>query len=107
TRLAILWIKEVWHHWPGYRNGVTSLDIYDAVLQHGIRTPAEFMQHIVAEGKPAGSGVQHRSLALQRGERGGEHWPKSDGVQRPAPRGVAGKEAGHGRSKRRRGRADS
>ena len=52
-RLAILWIKDVWHRLPVYRHGVLSVDIYDAVLEHGVRTPAEFDAYLAARGKPA------------------------------------------------------
>lgn len=52
TRLAILWIKDRWHRLPTYRNGVTSIDIYDAVLAHGMRTPSEFSAYLRTRGKP-------------------------------------------------------
>ena len=52
-RLAILWIKDVWHRLPAYRHRVLSVDIYDAVLEQGVRTPAEFDAYLVARGKPA------------------------------------------------------
>ena len=55
TRLAILWIKDIWHQLPTYRNEVYSTDIYDAVLQHGVRTPAEFDRYLAERGKPARS----------------------------------------------------
>lgn len=38
TRLAILWIKDALHEQPMYR----SVDLYDAVLNQGIRTPSQF-----------------------------------------------------------------
>jgi hypothetical protein len=57
TCLAILWIKDVWHLLPSYRNSVSSVDIYDAVLQHGIRTPAQFNRYLLAQGKPTESTV--------------------------------------------------
>lgn len=41
-RLAILWIKDVWHRRPEYMITVASTDIYDAVLDAGVRTPEEF-----------------------------------------------------------------
>jgi hypothetical protein len=53
TRLAILWIKDVWHHLPSYRTSVLSVDIYDAVLEHGVRTPSAFDAYLSARGKPA------------------------------------------------------
>lgn len=51
TRLAILWIKDVWYQLPTYRNEVYSTDIYDAVLQHGVRTPREFDRYLAQRGK--------------------------------------------------------
>lgn len=42
TRLAILWIKDVWHRLPAYRDTVLSVDIYEAVLDYGVRSPDEF-----------------------------------------------------------------
>lgn len=53
-RLAILWIKDVWHRRPPYRDTVLSVDIYDAVLDHGVRTPATFATYLHEHGKPAG-----------------------------------------------------
>lgn len=52
TRQAILWIKDIWHQLPTYRNEVYSTDIYDAVLQHGVRTPGEFERYLADRGKP-------------------------------------------------------
>lgn len=42
TRLAILRIKDIWHTLPDYRSTVRSIDIYAAVLDHGVRTPEDF-----------------------------------------------------------------
>ncbi len=42
TRLAILWIKDIWHRKPAYYNQVCSMDIYTAVLDHSVRTPQDF-----------------------------------------------------------------
>ena len=42
TRTAILAIKDAWAGRPEYRREVRSWDIYTAVLDHGVRTPAEF-----------------------------------------------------------------
>lgn len=42
TRGAILWIKDIWHRRPCYPDVVGGVDIYDAVLNHGVRAPAEF-----------------------------------------------------------------
>jgi hypothetical protein len=52
TRLTILRIKDAWHQLPAYRSEVASTDIYDAVLQHGVRTLTEFDQYLVERGKP-------------------------------------------------------
>ena len=46
TRLAILWIKDVWHRLPTYPDEVSGTDIYDAVLDHGVRTPAQFADYL-------------------------------------------------------------
>lgn len=51
TRLAILWIKDSWHHHPGYRDTIVSVDIYSAVLDHAIRTPDEFVDWLRARKK--------------------------------------------------------
>ena len=52
TRLAILWIKDIWHHLPSYPYQVGGTDIYDAVLEHGVRTPAQFKEYLFERGKP-------------------------------------------------------
>ncbi len=52
TRLAILYIKDVWWRQPSYRQEVSSVDIYDAVLLHGIRTLDQFDQYLSERGKP-------------------------------------------------------
>jgi hypothetical protein len=41
-RLAILWIKDIWRTKPGYPQVVGGVDIYRAVLEHGVRSPADF-----------------------------------------------------------------
>ena len=46
TRLAILWIKDQWFARPEYRMTVFSVDIYDAVLDHGVRTPEDFAAYL-------------------------------------------------------------
>ena len=51
-RLAILWIKDEWRRRPTYGRAVLSVDIYDAVLDHGARTPAQFAAYLRARGKP-------------------------------------------------------
>jgi hypothetical protein len=44
TRAAILLIKHAWARRPEYGQGVTSWDIYRAVLDDGVRTTADFEQ---------------------------------------------------------------
>jgi hypothetical protein len=46
TRLAILRLKDIWCHLPTYRKEVLSTDIYDAVLEQGVRTPAELDRYL-------------------------------------------------------------
>lgn len=55
SRLAILWIKDVWHRLPAYRTQVGSMDIYDAVLNHQVQTPAGFDVYLAQRGKPTRS----------------------------------------------------
>lgn len=50
TRLAILWIKDVWHRLPTYPDEVSGTDIYTAVLKHGVRTPAQFAAYLKGRG---------------------------------------------------------
>jgi hypothetical protein len=50
TRLAILWIKDVWHTRPVYPYKVGGTDVYDAVLEHGVRTPTEFDAYLHERG---------------------------------------------------------
>lgn len=50
TRLAILRIKERWHRLPGYPDEVGGVDIYEAVLDHGVRTPQEFAEFLRQHG---------------------------------------------------------
>ncbi len=53
TRLAILWIKDVWHRLPTYPEEIGGVDVYDAVLEHGVRTPDEFAVYLRQRGLPA------------------------------------------------------
>jgi hypothetical protein len=41
-RATILEIKDVWHRRPEYPDEVSGFEVYTAVLEHGVRTPAEF-----------------------------------------------------------------
>lgn len=49
TRLAIVWIKDVHHRLHPYsEHDVSSIDIYDAVLDHGVRSPSEFGAYLAS-----------------------------------------------------------
>ncbi|CAA9575142.1 MAG: hypothetical protein AVDCRST_MAG49-4075 [uncultured Thermomicrobiales bacterium] len=52
TRLAILWIKDVWWRLPTYPDEVGGFDVYEAVLRHGVRTPGQFDTYLRARGLP-------------------------------------------------------
>ena len=54
TRHAILRIKDAWYQDPEYRRTILSVDIYDAVLDHGIRTPAAFADYLRERDKDTG-----------------------------------------------------
>lgn len=51
TRRAILRIKDAWVRLPAYRSSVRSVDIYEAVLDHAVRTPREFQDHLEVRGR--------------------------------------------------------
>jgi hypothetical protein len=53
TRLTILWIKDVWHRLSTYPEQVGGSDVYEAVLQHGVRTPEQFDAYLRERGLPA------------------------------------------------------
>ena len=46
NRLFILEIKSRFCKHPEYRHGIYSIDIYDAVIEHGIRTVEEFSTYL-------------------------------------------------------------
>ena len=46
TRLAILRIKDVWHRRPEYPEIVGGFEVYEAVLDYGVRTAEEFEAHL-------------------------------------------------------------
>jgi hypothetical protein len=46
TRLAILSLKDLWHRDERYPYRVGSMDIYDAVLNHDVRTADEFDEYL-------------------------------------------------------------
>jgi len=52
SRLAILRLKEVWHRRPHYPDVVSAWEIYDAVLNHGVRTLDELDAFLAARGLP-------------------------------------------------------
>ncbi len=52
TRHAILSLKEIWHRLPSYGRMVTSVDVYDAVLYHVVRTPDDFARYLRSRSKP-------------------------------------------------------
>ena len=53
TRLAILWIKDIWYRLPAYPYRVGGYQVYDAVLNAGVRTPDEFDAYLIARGLPS------------------------------------------------------
>ncbi len=55
ARLAILRIKDAWQARPAYRTTVRSYDIYQAVLDHGVRTPEAFEAFLLRR-EPTGDG---------------------------------------------------
>jgi hypothetical protein len=46
TRLAILRIKDARHRRPDYPEVVGGLEVYEAVLEHGVRTAEEFEMYL-------------------------------------------------------------
>ena len=48
TRIAILRIKDIWHQHQDYPDKIGGIDIYDAVLNHGVRTADEFGTYLDA-----------------------------------------------------------
>jgi hypothetical protein len=54
TRLAILAIKDEVCRLPGYRKTITSQDIYDAVLERGLKTAREFLDELKGSNRYAG-----------------------------------------------------
>jgi hypothetical protein len=51
-RGAVLRIKDVWHRRPEYPDQVGGLDIYTAVLDHGVRTPQQFAAWLAGQRRP-------------------------------------------------------
>jgi hypothetical protein len=52
TRLAILWIKDVWCRLPVYPDVISGYEVYGAVLDHDVRTPDDFDTFLRAQGLP-------------------------------------------------------
>ena len=52
TRLAILRIKDAWHERPEYPDVVGGFEVYEAVLNHGVRTVEEFEAHLGSSAQP-------------------------------------------------------
>ena len=51
TRATILRLKTLWFEHPSYRQTVYSIDIYDAVLEHGITAPEQLERYLRERGK--------------------------------------------------------
>jgi hypothetical protein len=51
-RAAVLRIKDVWHRRPEYPDQVGGLDIYTAVLDHGVRDPRRFAAWLAGQRRP-------------------------------------------------------
>lgn len=51
-RLTLLRLKEAWHASPAYPELVSAWQIYDAVLEHGVRAPDELDGYLAARGFP-------------------------------------------------------
>jgi hypothetical protein len=46
----VLRIKDAWHQRPAYPDQVGGLDIYTAVIDHGVRTPRQFAAWLASHG---------------------------------------------------------
>jgi hypothetical protein len=68
TRLALLWLKDIWRHLPSYRAQITSTDLYTAVLEHGVRTPDELDTYLAQHGKPTRAQSQNMTESKKRYE---------------------------------------
>jgi hypothetical protein len=60
-RAAVLRIKDVWHRHPDYPDQISGLEIYTAVLHHGVRTPPQFAAWLAEHGllQPQASADDH------------------------------------------------
>ncbi len=52
TRLAILWLKDIWRRSPNYPYEVGGWEIYDAVLNHDVRSPERMRAYLITRGLP-------------------------------------------------------
>ena len=52
TRLVVLRLKDAWHRDPRYPETISAWEIYDAVLEHGVRTLAELDAYLATHGLP-------------------------------------------------------
>ena len=52
-RRAVLRIKDVWHRLRSYPDLVGGMEIYTAVLEHGVRTPRQFADWLADRGLPS------------------------------------------------------
>jgi hypothetical protein len=55
-RRAILRVKDVWHRRPEYPDTVGGVEIYTAVVEHGVRTGEEFAAWLTARGTARADG---------------------------------------------------
>ena len=53
TRLVVLRLKDAWHRDPRYPDTIGGYEIYDAVLDHGVRTIEELDDYLEAHGLPS------------------------------------------------------
>ncbi|GAA0995597.1 hypothetical protein GCM10009555_089930 [Acrocarpospora macrocephala] len=51
-RMAILRLKHLWRRSPHYPYRVGGTDVYDAVLEHDVRSPEEFSTYLRLRGLP-------------------------------------------------------
>jgi hypothetical protein len=56
SRLAVLRLKDAWHGLPDYPEVVGGWEIYDAVLNHGVRTLEELDDFLAGRGLPTRRG---------------------------------------------------
>jgi hypothetical protein len=69
SRLAILRLKDFWHRLPHYPEIVSAWEIYDAVLNHKVRSLAEFDVFLAARGLPTRASSGHAGAVERANER--------------------------------------